>query len=238
MRPLTRSLAFSETLPAVEDMYVYMDAEHPNVTSSQFTCIATGHDWVRVNGANHGPYYDLGLRGNPGIYVPCRQSCFTRSLPWDFTLTGSDMTVAALTRVISTTTTWRTLMRSYIDDHHIIVESGGTRMGMYDGGGGGFVPSSFNVPASYDTDWTVMIWELSATASQWRVYPSPPYGTYSISNSNAALNRGFYALGGYHGSGVYGTQFWGDLAVFACWNRFLTTDEKNRVKQLLNKRIV
>ena len=50
----------------------------------------------------------------------------------------------------------------------------------------------------------------------------------SITDANARYNRGFGSLGGYHAGSTtpsVGSQFWGDIANFMCYNRRLSDSE-------------
>lgn len=228
-----------ETLPAVEDMYVYMDAANPNYSnSSGFTCISTGDTWSWRGGSTIAPATTSSLRGS---YYSCRSNIFDRS-GGDFSLSTNYMTIIALTRVqTSASGSWRTLVRSAVADHHVIVENGGTRMGMYDNNGSGFNITNpiYNVPTKWDTDWQILCWEIQSGASPYyRFRTKPSSGSlYDNTSSTSGLTNGFAHIGGYQG-GTFGSQFWGDLAVFACWDRFLTSSEKLRAEQVLEKRIL
>jgi len=58
---------------------------------------------------------------------------------------GNNYTIFTWARVISSTDEWRTLLRTYDDDHPLLVQSGGNAIGYYDNNGGGFVASSLSV---------------------------------------------------------------------------------------------
>lgn len=160
----------------------------------------------------------------------------------------SDYTVIVWTRLIHTTTDWRTLMRAYANDHQVIVQSD-HKLGMYDNkNGSGFNSSGFsvqdlvgypvvsNVPSSRTTkmdNWVMMVFQFSA---------SSPYYQFKVGNnpnvlgSNTSANAGFKAgigsIGGYHGGSTdpaaSNSQYWGDIAVFMAYTRTLTQAEINQ----------
>lgn len=254
MRPFARATSdTSQVLPAVDDMYVYMDANNALCAKDdRFICLATGDTWIRQGSYFDPPLTTASLRGS---YFSCRSSIFNRYISGgsivntDFQLVNGGagnqyMSVIALTRVNSSTATWRTLMRGAGNpsaNHHVIVQAGSTALGMYDNDTGtGFVPAGNNVQSSWDTDWKVLYWQFSnvAVGIYYQYWDDPQSGSVvGATSGNASLTGGFYALGGYQG-GTYGAQFWGDLAVFSCWNRWLTDNERIRAAQILKKRIV
>jgi hypothetical protein len=58
---------------------------------------------------------------------------------------GNNYTILCWARVISSTSEYRTLFRTYDDDHPLLVESGGNTIGYYDNNAPGFVASSLSV---------------------------------------------------------------------------------------------
>jgi hypothetical protein len=58
---------------------------------------------------------------------------------------GNNYTILCWARVISSTSEYRTLFRTYDDDHPLLVETGSNRIGYYDNNGGNFVYSGLDV---------------------------------------------------------------------------------------------
>lgn len=148
----------------------------------------------------------------------------------DISLSG-DVSYVVVTRVLNSTSQWRTLTRSYSADHHIIIQSGGWEIGMYDNNSAGFISTGYSqqsLPGYGSNSFMVMIW-------RWSDNDNPTYEMHvdgisrgSITNSNARYNRGFGSIGGYHGGNTNpasGSQPWGDIKMFAAYNRRITTQE-------------
>jgi hypothetical protein len=148
----------------------------------------------------------------------------------DISLSG-DVTYVTVTRVRNSTSQWRTLTRSYVNDHHIIIQDGGWGIGMYDNDGAGFISSGYSqqsLPGYNSNSFMVMIW-------RWTNNDNPTYSLHvngstvaTITNSNARYNRGFGSIGGYHDGNTNpgsASQWWGDIRFFAAYNRRLSDSE-------------
>ena len=148
----------------------------------------------------------------------------------DISLSG-DVSYVVVTRIKNSTSQWRTLTRSYSADHHVIVQSGAWNIGMYDNNGSGFIGTGYSqqsLPGYASNSFMVMVW-------RWSNNDNPTYELHvdgisrgSISNSNARYNRGFGSIGGYHSGNTNpssGSQWWGDIRLFAAYARRLTTSE-------------
>ena len=90
---------------------------------------------------------------------------------------------------------------------------------MYNNSAIGFIASGFDIGTipNYNTVWNMYTWKLSSSSPyyQFRFNLGP---WYSITDSNASLKNGFYALGGLQGPG----QYWGDIAKFHLYNSFVS----------------
>lgn len=143
----------------------------------------------------------------------------------------NEVTYVVVTRILNSTSTWRTLTRSYSADHHVIVQSGAWNIGMYDNNGSGFIDSGANqngLSNYISNSWATMIWRFSNT-------DDPTYEMFvngekvgEIRNSNARYNRGFGSIGAYHDGNTNpnsSSQYWGDIRLFVAYNRRITNDE-------------
>ena len=143
----------------------------------------------------------------------------------------NEVTYVVVTRILNSTSTWRTLTRSYNADHHVIVQSGAWNIGMYDNNGSGFIDSGANqngLSNYISNTWATMIWRFSNT-------DDPTYEMFvngekvgEIRNSNARYNRGFGSIGAYHDGNTNpnsSSQYWGDIRLFVAYNRRITNDE-------------
>lgn len=148
----------------------------------------------------------------------------------DIPLSG-EVTYCVLTLPLNSTSQWRTLTRSYSADHHVIIQSGGWLIGMYDNNGGAFINSGYSqqsLPGYATQNFDFMTW-------RWSNSDNPTYDLNvngiqraTIVNSNARYNRGFGSIGCYHNGSTNpatGSQPWGNIAYFAAYNRRLSDPE-------------
>ena len=146
---------------------------------------------------------------------------------------ATGVTYCVWTRVLNSSATWRTLTRSYSADHHVIIQSGGWDMGMYDNDGSGFVSSGYSqqsLPNYGTSNWISIYWRWQPSSPYYEMSYNDTPGIIrgSITNSAGSYNRGFGSLGAYHnGSSSPDTasQYWGDISVFMAYNRRLTDAE-------------
>lgn len=152
----------------------------------------------------------------------------------DISLSDSTgVTYLIWTRVKNSTAEWRTLTRSYVNDHHVIIEYNGWNIGMYDNDSVGFLGTGFSQQSlpNYGTgNWVAMYWRWQSGSPFYELSYNDTPGTIrgSISDGNARYNRGFGSIGGYHNGNTTpssASQFWGDIAVFMAYNRRLTDAE-------------
>lgn len=145
--------------------------------------------------------------------------------------TVKHVTVVLFTMPISSSTTYRTLLRGTLNDHHVIIDSGTDNLGMYnnDGTGIGFVPCDNNVNISTlknsTSTFNMWVFQISSVAPYYRFFYNPsalpllPVGEIA-SNAAATLGNGFADLGG-----TQNLQHWGNIASFAYYHRRLADEE-------------
>lgn len=215
---------------------VYLDAGQ----SSSYP--GTGTIWYDLSGNSNnfnivaGAWVSLGSKSYMNFcgYYGCAKNAS------DITLSGN-VTYLVVTRPLNASGDWRTLTRSYVNDHHVIIQSGGWGIGMYDNDGAGFVNSSYSqqsLPGYSTNDFNIMCWRF--TDSDNPTYDLNVNGTQrtTITNSNARYNRGFGSLGAYHNGSTTpssAVQYWGDIAIFVAYNRRLSdvevTENYNALRQ-------
>lgn len=149
--------------------------------------------------------------------------------------TGAGVTILCWGRVKDSNADWRTLIRSIVNDHHIIVggvpDASGYNVGFYDNDSGAFQDSGFdirNVPG-YPYEFHQMCWQWPGTSPYYK-YQIDDNNTVLGSNTNTAsrFNRGFCCVGAFHGASTTIntiSQPFGDVAVFMAYNRILTATE-------------
>ena len=210
-------------------LVVHLDATDTNSyngSGSVWTDISGSGNNFNINASAH-----RGPTGDKKAYMDFKGSYGMAKNGGDISL-SDEVTYVCVTRILNSTSTWRTLTRSYSADHHVIVQSGGWNIGMYDNNSVGFRGTGFsqqNLSGYRSNTFMTMIWRWNATTD------SPTYefsvngevlGT--IRDSNARYNRGFGSLGGYHGGNTNvnsGSQYWGDIRMFAAYSRRVTNTE-------------
>jgi hypothetical protein len=205
-------------------------------------------------------WYDLSARGNnfninasafvsSGVkYMDFNGSYGCAKNSSDLSLSdGTGVTYLLWTRIKQSTGEWRTLTRSYSSDHHVIIQSGGYEIGMYDNDSVGFLStgqSQTSLPGWNTGQWQMLSFRWSNSSPEYYVY-SPNATTYlggyyaNISNSNARYNRGFGSIGCYHNGSTdvnTSSQYWGDVSMFLCYNRYLTGYEVDSFYRMTKSR--
>lgn len=194
-----------------------------------------GTTWTDLSGSNNNFTINAnafqGSTGNKTAYMSFindTNGCAKNSS--DISLSG-EVTYVCATRILNSTSTWRTLTRSYNQDHHVIVQSGGWSIGMYDNGGTGFRDSGAdqnNLSGYNSNSFMVMIWRFSDTDDPTYEFIVNGEVLGTLRDSNARYNRGFGSLGAYHDGSTNPTsssQYWGDIRMFAAYSRRITNTE-------------
>jgi hypothetical protein len=134
---------------------------------------------------------------------------------------------------IKDTGDWRTLTRSYVNDHQVIIYYNGYEIGMYDNDSAGFIGSGYqqtSLPGWNNGTWNMLAWRFRPSSPNYLLTINNNGGNTlgAISNSNARYNRGFGSIGGYHNGSTdvnNAAQYWGDIASFQVYNRELNYRE-------------
>ena len=196
----------------------------------------SGTTWYDLSGNNNNFNIVANAFQNDsgGKYMNFRGSYGCAKNSSDISLSDANgVTYVIWTRVLNSTAQWRTLTRSYVADHHVIIQSGGWNIGMYDNNGAGFIGTGFSqqsLPGNGTSQWICMHWRWQ-NISPYYVFSyndTPNITRGSLTNSNARYNRGFGSIGAYHGGNTTpssASQPWGDIAVFQCYNKRLTNTE-------------
>jgi len=220
-----------------DGMRVYLDAtntdSYPGSGTTWTDLSGYGNNFQIVNGAFKGG------AGSMTGYMDFQGNHGQAKNGGDISLSG-DVSYVCVTRIKNSTGQWRTLTRSYNADHHVIVQSGAWNIGMYDNNGAGFIGTGYSqqsLPGYASNSFMVMVW-------RWSNNDNPTYELHvdgisrgSISNSNARYNRGFGSIGGYHSGNTNpssGSQWWGDIRLFAAYARRLTTSEIAEIQNAMS----
>lgn len=142
----------------------------------------------------------------------------------DISLSDSTgVTYFLICRINANTADWRTLTRSYVADHHVIIGIGTQDLGMYDNNGGGnFIDSGYdvnNIPNYGTNRWQALYWRFQSISPYYSFsyFDTPGTIRATITNSNARYQFGFGSIAGYHSENTNpasGSQFWGDIGMF------------------------
>jgi hypothetical protein len=142
-------------------------------------------------------------------------------------------TLVIFSTVKNSTGDWRTLLRGYQNHHHIIIEAGSNRLGLYNNINGGFIKCDQNVDiSSLDqvyTRFNMHVWKYSTQSPYYQYYFNPSVApckpTGIITDGRANLGNGFFALGSYFQPGSGLGQYWGQIASAFWYNRELSDEE-------------
>jgi hypothetical protein len=147
------------------------------------------------------------------------------------------ITYVLWTRIKNSTAEWRTLTRGYAQDHHVIIQSGGWNIGMYDNSTG-FNSSGYSqqsLPNYGTSNWICIYWRFKSTSPFYEMSYNDTPATIRASLTSVgsrygagAIGGGFGAIGGYHNESQtpsVASQYWGDIASFMCYNRRLSDTE-------------
>lgn len=219
------AIRFKIPIPIQEGLVVSLDA-------NEFLSALNGTSWK-----DRSPYgQDFNL-ANSVQYVPssqqfqymdCTSYGTTFSSAADVSFTPHN-TLVIFSTVKNSTADHRTLLRGYSNDHHVIVESGSNRLGLYNNTNGGFIKCDDNVDiSSLDqvyTRFNMHVWKLSTISPYYQYYFNPSVApckpTGVITDGRANLGHGFYALGMWQGP----AQYWGQIANAFWYNRELSDEE-------------
>lgn len=218
-------------------LVVYLDAGNPT------SYPGTGTVWYDLSGNNNNfnLYTSNAFNGTGPKYMDFNGSYGCAKNSSDINLSdtiNNGVTYIVATRIKNSTSEWRTLSRSYVNDHHVIIQSGGWDIGMYDNDGAGFIDTGFSQQSlpGYsgigNGQWNIMYWRWSSANGmptyQFTYNDSPGVRRGAFTNSNGRYNRGFGSIGAYHNGDTNpgnASQYWGDIGMFMAYNRFLSDDE-------------
>ena len=142
-------------------------------------------------------------------------------------------TLVIFSTVKNSTGDWRTLLRGYQNHHHVIIEAGTNRLGLYNNITNGFIKCDQNVDiSSLDqvyTRFNMHVWKFSTRSPYYQYYfnpstaPCKPTGV--ITDGRGNLGNGFFSLGSYYQPGTGLGQYWGRIATAFWYNRELSDEE-------------
>jgi len=222
---------FKVPIPIQEGLVVSLDA-------NEYLVALNGTSWK-----DRSPYALNFNLNNTAAYIPSLKqhqymdfsSAYTSGLNTNVdTPFSTHNTLVIFSTIKNSTADWRTLLRGYVNDHNIIIESGSNRLGLYNNTNGGFIKCDNNVDVSsldqVYTRFNMHVWKYSNQSPYYQYYfnPStaPCFPTGIITDARANLGHGFFALGSYwQPSGPAPGQYWGQIASAFWYNRELADEE-------------
>lgn len=175
------------------------------------------------NGGNGAQYMDLEINGCK--YLPGGVLTDVEWFP--------NATVCIFSEIKAADGNWKTLLRSAVADHQVIIlSSDGISLGMYDNDGGNFQDTGFNVNTlpNYNTQFNFMAWKLSNASPYYQFYYNENLSSSqaTLTSASSIWQRGFASIGGHHSVTSSPTSFsqeFGKISTFLYYNRALTTTE-------------
>lgn len=231
--PLSIQVAPSYTLDLpTSNNVLHLDANNPLSYSG------AGTVWTDLSGrGNHFNILATAFnRNEPVRFMDFKGSFAIAKSQTDISLSdATGVTYVLVTRILNSSTDWRTLTRSYVNDHHVIIQSGAWNIGMYDNDSNQFIGTGFSqqsLPNYASANWIVLYfrWQSVSPFYQFSYNDTPGTIRGSITNASARYNRGFGHLGG-NGSVTVtpssGTnnQYWGDIAQFLVYDKYMSDAE-------------
>lgn len=208
--------------------FLYLDASN----SSSYT--GSGTVWYDISGNSRNfNIVSTAYNSSGPKYMDFNGSYGEAKNASDLSISGQ-VTYCLWTRIKNSSSDWRTLTRSYVSDHHVIIEAGAYRVGMYDNDSVGFIDSGYSqqsLPGWNTGVWNFMCWRWQTEKLYYSlvINDTPNIIRGSSTNASSQYNRGFGSLGGYHGGSTdpasSNSQFWGDISQFIVYNRYLTDSE-------------
>jgi hypothetical protein len=213
---------------STDGLICHLDAGNKN------SYAGSGTVWYDLSGNSNNFNVVSGVYNSSGVqYMDFNGSYGIAKNSTDISLSdATGVTYVLWTRIKNSSADWRTLTRSYVNDHHVIIFAGGWEIGMYDNEtasvGSGY--SQQSLPNYGTSNWICMYWRWKNTSPYYEMsYNNTPATIRaSISDANARYNRGFGSIGGYHNANTTpssASQYWGDIANFMCYNRRLSDSE-------------
>ena len=156
-------------------------------------------------------------------------------------LTGTNnATLICFSKVLDSTSTYRTLLRGASNDHHVIINTGTNNIGMFnnDGSGQGFYDSTYDINSfsNFDSKYNCYAFKFQSylpaapSAVKWSMSFNASNYFGSLTSVGASFNNGFASIGGYHGASTANnnssaSQFWGNVALVLYYNRHISNVE-------------
>ena len=207
-----------------KNLQVYLDASdsrsYPGTGTTWYDISGNGINFNISASAHNTTYMDF--EGSHGIAKRVVNNNLSDIGPYP------NATIVCVAEILpSTSGSWRTLVRGASADHQVIVQNGGTLMGMYDNGGAGFQSSGFSTD-TLPTGYNLLVWKLSQSSPYYQ-FTYNTVGTFSsITTASSTFDNGFSCIGGYHNYQVSVTdssQYFGKIKSFMLYNSHLSTNE-------------
>ena len=176
----------------------------------------TGRHYTQATAANRPSYSSSGTITFSG------SAQLTNTSTWT---TGVNYAIFVVVKPLTSTATWRTLLRGATTDHPVLVQAGTTNLGYFANGSTGF--NQFGTLTLDGTQVAILHVNITST----RVYTAALNGTLTMSSAastGGADTQPFYFLGT-----VNSSQPWGDIKEVIIYQATLDRQERQRVEGYL-----
>jgi hypothetical protein len=159
--------------------------------------------------------------------------CAKNSSDVNYASTGN-ATLVIFTQILNSTSNWRTLVRSYVGDHQVIVQANSNTLGMYDNDSNQFLSAGVDVTnastRNLSTSWNMIMFKMSNSSPFYQVFVNNNTNAIgSITNNSATFTRGWGSIGAFHEGNTTpssASQYWGNISVFMTYNRHISSNEQ------------
>ena len=204
---------------------LYLDAgntkSYPGSGTTWKDLSGNGYDFTLSNSGSFNTDSD-GIKNMNFLSSYCSRN--TDVPPYDYA------TLMCFTKILASTSNWRTLTRGASSSHHVIVENGSNDFGAF--WGIGIKDSGYDIDSvpNYDSKYNCLTFKLSTSSPYWQFQYNDSAVVATITDSAASYNNGFAAIGGYHdgnatNSDAQASQYWGNIGVFLYYKRHLSQSE-------------
>jgi hypothetical protein len=155
----------------------------------------------------------------------------------------ANATIICFTAIFNSTGDWRTLTRSLVNDHAVLIQSGTNTIGQYDNTIGTFNTASYDITNIPDvtTQFNMLTFKLSSSSPYWQMYVNNnTTPVASITNFSARYKYTFGCIGGTPNAIPPNAptvgQRWGRIGAFLYYGRHITDAEMLNIYDLYKDR--
>lgn len=194
-----------------QNLAIWIDANNSSSYSGTGTTITDLSGNSRTQNLSNAAAYTM-LNGVKCF--DCSGTYYIRAASAVPTLPTTGFTYVVWARMIGSSASWRTLLRSSPNDHAILIESGSNRLGMYDNDTSAFYPSGYNDVSSLVDTW-----------AQWAVTGNSSGQTFYINGQQVGTTVKTVAGNSHDYTGAIPSQPFGYVANMELYTTILTQEQ-------------